>query len=507
MAKNCERYRDRRSSLCNIPKMAANWGDIGRTVPIDVLTDDVLLHIFDFCFPDKPGSFIPDKTEVWQELVHVCRRWRELVFRSSRRLDLQLLCTTRTPAEEMLNIWPALPLVIRVDYRPGMKNISAALKHRDRISGISISHPSSSLLSPSRSLLPPEIQKPFPTLKSLDIKSPQDLREGMDDIPYLFSGGLVPHLQHLQLETPSFPTLLPMLLCSTTNLLTITLRLWETPRFGCILPEAIVTVLAALTSLESFYLTIKSRAQSDQSPGQESRPPPPRTRFSLPTLTYFMFKGESEYLEDLVAGIDASPLLDRLEVYLFYQPKFYMPHLSQFISRVPRYQALDDASMVISGGVVSVKAPSNGQGMLTMGIISHNGSGWRPSFLAQLCASSLPLSFLVLKDLYMRFPLLYWQSSDNEHAQWLELLSPFTAVENLYLSRRFVPCIAHALQEVDGERVTEVLPALRNLYLAELQPLGPAQQAIEQFVCARRLSTHPIAVSQWDVGETMGGSW
>jgi hypothetical protein len=60
--------------------MTADWGDIGQTVPIDVLTDDVLLHIFDFCFPDKPGSFIPDKTEVWQELAHVCRRWRELCF-------------------------------------------------------------------------------------------------------------------------------------------------------------------------------------------------------------------------------------------------------------------------------------------------------------------------------------------------------------------------------------------------------------------------------------------
>ena len=473
---------------------------------IDVHPDDVLLHIFDVCFPEKPGSFIPDRTEVWQELVHVCRRWRELVFQSPRRLDLQLLCTAGTPVVKMLDIWPALPLVIRVDSRPDIENISAALEHRDRISGISVTHPKT-LLSNRRSLPMPTMQEPFmfPTLKFLDIMSPQDSSGGMDfnHIPFL-SSGLVPHLQHLQLETLSLQTY-PMLLFSATNLLTLTLRLWETPRLGCFLPEAIVTVLSAMTSLESFHLT---RLQPYQSlPDKESQPLSSRTHLSLPALTCFTFKGESKYLEDFVARIDTAPLLDCLEVYLFNQPNFHMPRLSQFISCVPRFQALYDASVVISGGIISVKSPSFGRRMLTMGIISQNGLGWRPSSLARLCASSLPLSFLMLEDLYMRFPLLYWQSSDNEHTQWLKLLRPFTALKNLYLSKRFVPCIARALQDVVGERVTEVLPALRNLFLAELQPSGPAQQAIGQYVCARRLSTHPIAVFQWNVGETMGGSW
>jgi hypothetical protein len=115
-------------------------------VTIDVLPDDVLLHIFDVCFPEKPGSFIPDRTEVWQELVHVCRRWRELVFQSPRRLDLQLLCTAGTPVVKMLDIWPVLPLVIRVDSRSDMENISAALKHSDRISGISMTPSSIQIL-------------------------------------------------------------------------------------------------------------------------------------------------------------------------------------------------------------------------------------------------------------------------------------------------------------------------------------------------------------------------
>ena len=97
----------------------------------------------------------------------------------------------------------------------------------------------------------PTMQEPFmfPTLKSLDVMSPQDSHGGMNlnDILFLSSGGLVPHLQHLQLETLSFLAL-PMLLCSATNHLTVTLRLWETPRFRCFLPEAIVTVLSTMTN-------------------------------------------------------------------------------------------------------------------------------------------------------------------------------------------------------------------------------------------------------------------
>src|SRR5258708_3166709 len=111
---------------------------------IDVLPDDVLLDIFDFCL-DQPRRLILDRTKVWQGLVHVCRRCRVVVFQSPHRLDLQILCTTGTPVREMLDTWPALPLVILVDtdsLRRGMENIIAALEHRDRMCTISIRHAS-----------------------------------------------------------------------------------------------------------------------------------------------------------------------------------------------------------------------------------------------------------------------------------------------------------------------------------------------------------------------------
>jgi hypothetical protein len=87
---------------------------------------------------------------------------------------------------------------------------------------------------------------------------------------------------------------------------------------------------------------------------------------------------------------------------------------------------------------------------------------------------------------------------DIENTEWLELLLPFTAVKNLYLSKQFSPRIAPALQELTGGRTTEVLPALQNVLLEGFQPSEPVQEGIAQFISARQLTNHPVAISVWD---------
>jgi hypothetical protein len=85
-----------------------------------------------------------------------------------------------------------------------------------------------------------------------------------------------------------------------------------------------------------------------------------------------------------------------------------------------------------------------------------------------------------------------------ENTLWLELLLPFTAVKNLYLFKEFAPGIAAALQELVGGRITEVLPNLRDILVKDLELSGPFQDNIGQFVAARQLSDHPIAISVWE---------
>ena len=150
----------RRTYLRNIPRrLLADSMDIDQVT----LPDDVLLAIFHFCMGElliRPKEGI----HAWQSLVHVCRQWRTLVFASPRRLNLRLYCTPRT-TRDMLNVWPALPLLIWGSPFPafppeGVDNIIALLQHSDRVCDINLSN------IPSLDLekITAAMQKPFPEL-------------------------------------------------------------------------------------------------------------------------------------------------------------------------------------------------------------------------------------------------------------------------------------------------------------------------------------------------------
>ena len=85
---------------------------------------------------------------------------------------------------------------------------------------------------------------------------------------------------------------------------------------------------------------------------------------------------------------------------------------------------------------------------------------------------------------------------DVGNDQWLELFRLFSAVGNLYLSEGLATCVAPALRELVGEGVTEVLPALQNLFIGDLSS-ALVKEAIGEFVAARELSGHPITVQSW----------
>ena len=120
---------------------------------------------------------------------------------------------------------------------------------------------------------------------------------------------------------------------------------------------------------------------------------------------------------------------------------------------------------------------------------------WQVSFLEQVCTSSLP-PLSVLDDLYI--PNCPPLGDDIDNSSWLELLHPFTAVKNLYLSEAIAPHIVPALQELVAGSVTDVLPNLQNIFVEKLYPWGPVQGGIGKFIAARQLTGHPITVSRWD---------
>jgi hypothetical protein len=448
---------------------------------IDKLTDNVLLEIFDFYVKEAWME-----VEAWQTLVQVCRKWRNVVFGSPRRLDLELLCIPGKPMRETLDVWPSLPIVVNLYgmQELGVDNILTTLEHTDRISSLTLLNIPSSQFEKVLELT----QQPFPALTMLAIRP----REGDAAlvVPDSFLGGSAPLLHALCLDRVSFPAL-PNLLLSASRI--VYLDLERIPDSAYISPEVMVTCLSDMTSLYNLTITFESPPSR---PNQESRRPHFQTRTVLPTINGFWFKGADEYLEDLLARIDA-PLLYKLSITFFHQEIFNSPQLTQFISRTPNLKAQDEAHLVFSDSEVSVTLPKIAYGMLELKLgISYEQLDLQLSFLAQVCSLAFPEAFIpAVVHLYIesghRVPR--WQD-DVENFQWLQLFHPFTAVKYLYTTQYSTSCITPALQDLVGERVMEVLPDLQTLFLEG----PPVQEAVEQFIAARELAGHPIAVSPWE---------
>ena len=449
---------------------------------IDMLPDDVLLEIFDF-FAREVG-FTKVKIEKWQTLVHVCRHWRSLVFGSPRRLDLRLVCSDKTPARDTLYVWPAFPLYIRCHKtEENVDNIIAVLEHSDRVCHIYLIGFERSYLEK----LSAAMQVPFPELTILRLRSNG---KTLSALPDSFLGGCAPRLEYLGLEGIPFPGL-PKLLLSATHLDSLQLR--DIPHSGYFSPEAIVTALSTLTRLETLRLLFKS-PQSRPDPAHQHPPPP--TRSVLPNLGYFQFKGDNEYMEVIVAHIDA-PRLNYLETALFNDIVFDTPQFTQFISRTPMMKALEKVHVTFDGNAAAVELSS-----LTPGKhenlkvrIPCRELDWQVSSMEQVCTSCVPplptLDLHIYGNPHYR---QYWQGN-VDNVLWLGLLHPFTSVKNLYLSEEIARRIVPALQDLVGERATEVLPTLENIFLEEGQRSGPVQEGIQQFVAMRQATNHPIAVS------------
>jgi hypothetical protein len=256
-------------------------------VTISALPDDVLLAIFKFYVDQIYGQ----DTLAWHTLAHVCRTWRYVVFASPRWLRLELRCTNRSPVKKMLDIWPALPIVIDAciinSRRSGVTNIVAALKRQDLVCRINIWGVPNSLLKSAG------MKRRFPELTDLTLRSNN---ENVPAIPNSFLGGSAPRLRSLEFRgIPFIFPALGKLLLSTTDLLT--LHLLDIPKSGYFSPEQIVTSLSALTRLQELFIDFRSpRSHADR----ERRHLPLGKRLVLPSLTEFYFKGDSEYLEGIV---------------------------------------------------------------------------------------------------------------------------------------------------------------------------------------------------------------
>jgi hypothetical protein len=122
---------------------------------------------------------------------------------------------------------------------------------------------------------------------------------------------------------------------------------------------------------------------------------------------------------------------------------------------------------------------------------------WQLSAVSQVLNSFLSF-FPTLDRLELKISLYPgdWQG-EMEVIQWREFLHPFNSVKEITLrSVDSVRLVALALQELTGERETELLPALQGVFLEtpNWQPSGPVKEAIDQFITTRQLNDQPVTV-------------
>ena len=463
---------------------------------INILPDDILLLIFRFdraiCLGqlgevDRLGH-LPSWR--WHRLVHVCQRWRSVVFGSPNFLDLRLDCGPKTRVE-LIGIWPPFPIIIRtLELWPMPKDydFDAALVHHNRVREIYLCY----LTRLQLQRLVSAMQEQFPSLTHLMLGLVDDGYPA-PELPDGFLGGSAPRLKSLELFFIGFPAL-PKFLLSATHLVHLTLIYH--PLCGYVSPEAIVTGLAALTNLKSLIIVFYPVLSL---PNPESRHLPPRIRTVLPALTRFEFQGLSEYVEDLVARIDA-PLLDSIGITIFHELTFDIPQLAQLMRRTTRFQALNEIhvdfflNVNFNQCVVQIETQLSTKTFddkSTLTILHRESDGLLLS-LAQVFTSFIPSIYMV-EHLYL-YGRPQWLD-DAEGIQWLEFFRPFTAVKNLHISQYFARFFALALQDLVGERAADVLPALESILLEDADPVS---EAIGPFVAARQLSGHPVAVSRWN---------
>jgi hypothetical protein len=448
-----------------------------RETTIGMLPDDVLLEIFDFYRKYVFRRFVCFVWP-WHRPVHVCRRWRQLIFDSPRRLNLEILCTEKNTSRERLCIWPAFPIVIRPSLilrslgPEGEENVIAALGHPDRVCYVTLRATHSELKKVVRLM-----QKPFPVLTHLTIFSSSS---NGPVVPSGLLGGSAPRLKEFALSYVPFPAL-PTFLISTSNL--VTLYLSGIPPTGYIPPEAMAVGLAPLTKLKALTISFQSVSFHP-----DDIHPPHVTRVVLPALTSFTFRGACAYLENLVTRID-SPQLDQSHINYSDQPlDVPVAQLAKFLDRSigPKLALFRHAQVRFFNNFFAFAVHRH---PLLGGRISCTGINLQVSNIAHsFHRFSSTLSNLVHLKLVVE-PKEGRQLEGTDDLEWLVLLRQFSTIQSLYVSHDLAKPIALALENVSVEMVAEFLPSLDLIYFE-----GRPASSVEKFVAARQLSGRPVTV-------------
>ena len=507
-------------------------------VSIDTLPDDVLLEVFDYYRKLSADRWAC--LQGWYKLAHTCRRWRQLVFASSLRLNLQLRCTFGTPVPDMIDHSPPFPLIL--DYGPRLlktwthadeDGLLFALQHLARTREIMLSAPQSTLADIINVML-----DTAPMLRRLILHT-----ESTEFVlPKSFLDGDAPQLRHLELHGVSLATLHPLLPSAT---FLVSLILERVPSSAYFSPESLIARISTMPHLQTLSIGFLSAAPRPGLSNQRLLPPgqTPQARIELPALKQLVYRGVSAYLESLLARI-RTPVIQDIDITLFNQLALRIPHICTFISDLEPFQPttarIDFAQtsahiLLFVPSMALQSSESQSQSPDISLSISCARLDFQVSAVAQICRSLsgtgavsgpglahanliLPVEELML-GFHQNEMSEEWRGDEDvvEPSLWRTLLTPFRQTRTLRVHVALAADLDHALRPpqpqqdglapVGGALGLEqelLLPELRTIVLLhgdDERVLADASKAVRSFVNERNRAGYLVNLESQDLSK------
>ena len=473
-------------------------GNRQRTVSINILDDDSLLHVFYLSRPflsgedqddsaRRNGGFeIATRGRWWYKPAQVCQRWRNIIFGSASYLGIFLVCSYGTPVADMLAHSPHLPLIVHYASE-GRKNITTddeqgiffALKQRDRVLRVRLTSLDRGLLEKFTAVMDDE----FPILEQLAIS------EDNSTILTFPETLQAPNLRLLRLKGFALP-IGSRLLTTAVSLVTLNLAMVHPSTYFH--PNTLLQWVSLMPQLEVISISFKPSIPNRDVERQLTNTPivAPVT---LTNLRQLRFHGVSTYLEALVHRI-AAPRLERLNIGLFNQLTFSVPCLLEFMDTSENLR-LDTVVFTFTDREVWMEVYHHG-GIgyaLHMSIFCWH-LDWQISSMAQI-TNSLSQMFSAVEHLILQHDVHGRSSEEHDEVdrtEWRRLLRPFRNVKTLRIEHGLVEDLSHCMQLEDGELPLELLPELQELTYSGR---GSTRDAFTSFVDARRNTGRPVTLA------------
>jgi hypothetical protein len=402
---------------------------------------------------------------------------------------MYIQCTNGTPIVGILNHLPPLPFFI--DYQDTTAPITPqdelaigqALLLCDHVRHIDLR-----LLPLTLHTFLLLMNEPFSMLEYLSL-SYQNMGYPNFVLPKTF---LAPNLHHLSLVVIDIPKRLQFL-TSTVSLITLVLTDIQIP--GSFLPRLLAARLQSLPQLEIFSIGF-----ADPIP----RPCAQRELLSklgatvtLPNLKHLTYQGVSAYLECLVAQI-STPLLQRLEITLFNQIAFELPHLSHFTNIIEGLK-LPIAKVSFRHNTVSVITDHHKLQQYDGGISLHvicRQMDWQIDCAVQICnglmhmlngVENLRLIF------YEEMMPTKWEDGKIDGTTWHDLLRVFVGVKELHICTALSQELSRALQANVGSNLG-FLHSLQEI-VSEFEG-SDAENLFSSFIRACQIVGNPVCYLQ-----------